>query len=47
VPAGGGGGGASKCEYACSDYGYLPGDCDLGWYCRYADGCLEEDVTCN
>lgn len=30
----------STCTYTCAEYGYLPGECDQGWACNGATGCM-------
>lgn len=37
----------ASCQYKCTTYNYAPGECTDGFYCRYSDGCLVADSTCN
>lgn len=36
-------GGSTSCTYLCTDYGYSPGQCVIGWYC---DGTCVEYTGC-
>jgi hypothetical protein len=46
APSGNGDGSetAPACTFACSDYGYSPGQCHQGWFC---DGSCIEKTGCN